>query len=101
MRRSTRDKASDFNTYKLLNMVEGIEVNIVEQENPSSKSQSDYMVQLLLLGDAGVGKSSLLHRFAEEEFHQNLVGTAGVDYKMKNLVIGGSSVKIKLWDTAG
>jgi len=59
------------------------------------------MVQLLLLGDAGVGKSSLLHRFAEEEFHQNLVGTAGVDYKMKNLVIGGSTVKIKLWDTAG
>jgi GTPase SAR1 family protein len=45
----------------------------------------DYYVKLLLLGDTGVGKSSLLMRYADGEFNQNLIGTAGVDHKMKNI----------------
>jgi len=47
-----------------------------------------------LLGDAGVGKSSLMYRFSENEFQQGLVGTAGVDYKMKNIELAGNSIKI-------
>jgi len=45
----------------------------------------DYYVKLLLLGDTGVGKSSLLMRYADGEFNQHLIGTAGVDHKMKNI----------------
>ena len=29
------------------------------------------------------------------------MGTAGVDYKLKNIVLGGKSIKIQIWDTAG
>ena len=58
------------------------------------KSQVNYFVKLLLLGDTGVGKSSLMHRFSEGEFFSGLIGTAGVDYKMKNIELGGKSVKI-------
>lgn len=65
------------------------------------KSNAGYFVKLLLLGDTGVGKSSLMHRFSEGEFYSGLVGTAGVDYKMKNIELGGKSVKIQIWDTAG
>ena len=53
------------------------------------------------MGDAGVGKSSLMLNFTEGEFKQALVGTAGVDYKMKNIEFGGKSLKIQIWDTAG
>ena len=58
------------------------------------KSSANYFVKLLLLGDTGVGKSSLMFRFSEGEFKSGLIGTAGVDYKMKNIELGGKSVKI-------
>lgn len=48
-----------------------------------------------------MGKSSLMLSFTEGEFKQSLVGTAGVDYKMKNIEFGGKSLKIQIWDTAG
>ena len=56
---------------------------------------------MLLLGDAGVGKSSIMMRFTQGEFKEGLIGTAGVDYKRKNIELGGKSVKIMIWDTAG
>jgi small GTP-binding protein len=65
------------------------------------QSLSSYFVKILLLGDTGVGKSSLMFRFSEGEFKSGLIGTAGVDYKMKNIELGGKSIKIQIWDTAG
>jgi Ras-related protein Rab-1A len=59
------------------------------------------MIKILLLGDANVGKSSLMLSFTEGEFKEGLVGTAGVDYKMKNIQFEGKSLKIQIWDTAG
>ena len=52
-------------------------------------TQAQYFVKILLLGDTGVGKSSLMYRVTEGEFKSSLVGTAGVDYKMKNIEFGG------------
>ncbi len=48
-----------------------------------------------------MGKSSLLMRYADGEFNHNLIGTAGVDHKMKNIEHLQKSVKIQIWDTAG
>lgn len=42
-----------------------------------------------------------MFRFTEGEFKSGLIGTAGVDYKMKNIEFGGKSLKIFIWDTAG
>ena len=61
----------------------------------------DYFIKLLLLGDTGVGKSSLLMRYADGEFTPNLVGTAGIDHKIKNIEHLQKSIKIQIWDTAG
>lgn len=36
-------------------------------------------IKIMLLGDASVGKSSLMLRFTEDKFKQGLVGTAEVD----------------------
>jgi Ras-related protein Rab-1A len=56
--------------------------------------EQDYYIKLLLLGDTGVGKSSLLHRYADGEFKQNLIGTAGVDHKLKNIEHLQKSIRI-------
>jgi Ras-related protein Rab-18 len=58
-------------------------------------------LKLVLVGDSGVGKSSLLLRFATDEFPQDISTTIGVDFKVKNLIVDGQKVRLNIWDTAG
>ena len=68
---------------------------------PADDKDYDVLVKLLLLGDGGVGKTSLMLRFSEDKFSSSLLSTAGVDYKTQHLDIDGRKVKLQLWDTAG
>eukprot|EP00440_Ansanella_granifera_P071791 gb/GFBE01077908.1/.p1 GENE.gb/GFBE01077908.1/~~gb/GFBE01077908.1/.p1 ORF type:complete len:212 (+),score=60.73 gb/GFBE01077908.1/:1-636(+) len=63
--------------------------------------QYDYLVKLLLIGDSGVGKSSLLIKFADDKFVPHMPQTIGMDFKVKMLELGGRRVKLQIWDTAG
>ncbi|MED6184765.1 Ras- protein RABC2a [Stylosanthes scabra] len=60
----------------------------------------DYSFKVLLIGDSGVGKSSLLLSFISK-YLQDLSPTIGVDFKIKLFTIGGKRVKLTIWDTAG
>ena len=61
----------------------------------------DYLFKVLLLGDSGVGKSSLILRYTEETFNSKLVNSIGVDFKMKKKEVDGKVIKVQIWDTAG
>ena len=48
-----------------------------------------------------MGKSSILTRFVDDEFHDSLLSTIGVDFKFRKIKIDGLDVKLQIWDTAG
>eukprot|EP01038_Epipyxis_sp_PR26KG_P005417 gene5417-7505_t len=61
----------------------------------------DYLLKLLLIGDSGVGKTSLLLRFAEDTYTDNYKSTIGIDFKIGTLELDGKVIKLQVWDTAG
>lgn len=51
------------------------------QVGAAGQSGPDFTIEIALLGDTGVGKSSLLYRYSDGIFKSDLIGTAGVDHK--------------------
>ncbi|XP_010543449.1 PREDICTED: ras-related protein RABC2a [Tarenaya hassleriana] len=60
----------------------------------------DLSFKILLIGDSGVGKSSLLVSFISSSV-EDLAPTIGVDFKIKQLTVAGKRLKLTIWDTAG
>lgn len=66
----------------------------------------DHVFKVLLIGDTGVGKSSILIQFTDGYFNGSLQSTLGVDFKVKMMEATGPSgrlkkIKVTIWDTAG
>lgn len=66
-----------------------------------SLSQPDFIFKIVLCGDSGCGKSSLLLRYAEDSFSDSFLSTIGVDFKFKSLYVNEKLTKLQIWDTAG
>ncbi|WJX40872.1 Ras-related protein rabc1 [Trifolium repens] len=66
----------------------------------STTQEFDYLFKLLMIGDSGVGKSSLLLCFTSDAF-EDLSPTIGVDFKVKYVTVDGKKLKLAIWDTAG
>jgi len=68
-------------------------------------SDYDHLLKVILVGDEGTGKSSLMSRYCDNVFHFTYISTIGVDFKIRTLDLDvddvASKVKIQMWDTAG
>ncbi|KAJ2755576.1 Golgi to endosome transport [Coemansia aciculifera] len=60
-----------------------------------------YVAKLIIIGDMGCGKSSLLRQFTEDAFSEKTNHTIGVEFGTKIVDVDGERVKIQAWDTAG
>ncbi|XP_043934025.1 ras-related protein Rab-43 isoform X1 [Protopterus annectens] len=66
-----------------------------------SALEYDFLFKIVLIGDAGVGKTCVVQRFKSGIFVEKQGNTIGVDFTMKSLEIQGKRVKLQIWDTAG
>ena len=58
-------------------------------------------VKVVLLGDTGVGKSSLVLRFVTNNFKPYSESTIGASFMSKMIMVDGKPIKFQIWDTAG
>ena len=58
--------------------------------------------KVVIIGDTGVGKTSILFRYVFEKFDDSMITTCGAGFKSKEVSFGnGEKLKLNLWDTAG
>ena len=59
------------------------------------------LLKIVLLGETGVGKSSLAHRFTYDKFSECYEATIGAGYFEKSIATNNRLYKLCIWDTAG
>ena len=67
-----------------------------------------YFINIIFLGESGVGKSSIINRLLGLEFNMNIPTTVSnpilhlfKNYKISNEEEDDSEISIRIWDTAG
>ena len=66
-----------------------------------SSETSEYIFKVIIIGDAGVGKTSLALRYAKDTFREEYIVSLGVNFLYKETEIEGHKVRIQIWDTGG
>ena len=78
--------------------------NQISQKSSSRSIMEDLFpcYKILILGDPGIGKTSLIHRYISNEFLEKTISTMGLDYQNKIVdITSDDKIILKLWDTAG
>uniref|UniRef100_A0A1I7W9F2 GTP-binding protein n=1 Tax=Heterorhabditis bacteriophora TaxID=37862 RepID=A0A1I7W9F2_HETBA len=68
----------------------------------STKDKKQYSYKILVIGDPGTGKTSIIRRFVHNVFTANYKATIGVDFAMKKMVVDDKTlVYLQMWDISG
>ena len=63
--------------------------------------EKDFIFKICLLGEANVGKTSLVYRFIKNMFKEDFKSTLGVNLLKKDVEIEGKVVSTQIWDLGG
>ena len=59
------------------------------------------LLKVIILGDSGVGKTSLMNQYVNKKFSTQYKATIGADFLTKDVMIDDRLVTMQIWDTAG
>ncbi|KAK7604809.1 hypothetical protein V9T40_005995 [Parthenolecanium corni] len=59
------------------------------------------LLKVIILGDTGVGKTSLMNQFVNRKFSGQYKATIGADFLTKEIMVDDRVVTMQIWDTAG
>lgn len=64
-------------------------------------SRRKVLLKVIVLGDSGVGKTSLMNQFVNKKFSNQYKATIGADFLTKEVMVDDRMVTLQVWDTAG
>jgi Ras-related protein Rab-6A len=70
-------------------------------EDSADNSVSVTRHKIIFVGDAGVGKTTIIGRIMDNPFSEVYEPSIGVDFMSKNIKYQGQNIKLQMWDTAG
>ncbi|GAB0089897.1 ras-related protein Rab-23 [Sergentomyia squamirostris] len=65
------------------------------------EEELEIAIKVVIVGNGGVGKSSMIQRYCKGIYTKDYKKTIGVDFLERQIEIEGEDVRIMLWDTAG
>ena len=69
------------------------------EKNNTRNLMFDYLFKTIIVGNPGVGKTSITLRFATGVFKSRYLPTIGVEFSVKDIEVKGQQIKLQLWDT--
>lgn len=72
-----------------------------KEEDDGEREATEQVFKIIIIGDSGVGKTCLAHRFATGKFPEQTEATIGVDFWERRLNLNGAKIRLQIWDTAG
>lgn len=66
-----------------------------------SANRKKVLLKVIILGDSGVGKTSLMNQYVNKKFTNQYKATIGADFLTKEVMIDEKLVTMQIWDTAG
>ena len=68
-----------------------------------SEEEGALPCKVVLIGESGVGKTSIITRYTRNQFKSQLMATSGANFVTKNVIMEdeNQSIKFEIWDTAG
>lgn len=59
------------------------------------------LFKLIVIGDSGVGKTSILNKYINDSYIPTHLSTVGIDLYLKQIEYNNKKIRLQLWDTAG
>ena len=77
---------------------------MTEQDSRDDSNEDSVSVtrhKIIFVGDANVGKTTIISRIMDNPFNEVYEPSIGVDFMSKNIKFRGQNIKLQMWDTAG
>ena len=68
---------------------------------PEDYNQYDLSFKMIVIGDAGVGKSCLTAKASKNIFEESYSATIGFEFLVFNVKLNDKVIKLQIWDTCG
>ena len=74
----------------------------MEENNDNDENEEYVICKIVIIGEPGVGKTSIISRYVNNKFYEFMISTTGASYATKNLELDSQhKIKFQIWDTAG
>ena len=74
----------------------------MEENNDNDENEEYIICKVVIIGEPGVGKTSIISRYVNNKFYEFMISTTGASYATKNLELDSQhKIKFQIWDTAG